>query len=98
VKEDKLLALWHDAATNTRVKGTRWGGYQAVVEYLDHFAAAPNPVVRAERAMAVEVGPVERSLGDFDPDTWAWEVEPVGWLDHPIPTRGRLGLWNPDLP
>ena len=50
MKEDKLLALWHDAATNTRVKGTRWGGYQAVVEYLDHFAAAPKGRTESHRS------------------------------------------------
>ena len=33
-----LDRLFADAATNANIRGTRWAGYQAVAEYLDHTA------------------------------------------------------------
>jgi len=33
-----VMSLWHgDSPTMKDVKGTRWGGYQAITEYADHF-------------------------------------------------------------
>jgi phage/plasmid-like protein (TIGR03299 family) len=34
----KLASLFHDADTQANIRGTAWAGYQAVVEYLDHYA------------------------------------------------------------
>lgn len=34
----KLSHLWHDAETQAGIRGTAWAGYQAVVEYIDHFS------------------------------------------------------------
>lgn len=39
--EDKiatLRSLFRESETNTEIRGTRWAGYQAVAEYLDHYA------------------------------------------------------------
>jgi phage/plasmid-like protein (TIGR03299 family) len=55
-RDRELTYLWHDADTNAAIRGTRWAGYQAVTEYLDHY----TPVgpkrdavkVRAERAVS----------------------------------------------
>jgi phage/plasmid-like protein (TIGR03299 family) len=33
-----LTELFVDADTNANIRGTRWAGYQAVTEYLDHVA------------------------------------------------------------
>ncbi len=33
-----LDRLFADAATNAAIRGTRWAGYQAITEYLDHAA------------------------------------------------------------
>ncbi|NYJ76518.1 DUF932 domain-containing protein [Allobranchiibius huperziae] len=33
----QLGHLWHDADTQADIRGTRWAGYQAVAEYVDHF-------------------------------------------------------------
>ncbi|KNX35864.1 DUF932 domain-containing protein [Luteipulveratus halotolerans] len=33
-----LSHLWHEADTQAAIRGTAWAGYQAVVEYVDHFA------------------------------------------------------------
>lgn len=30
------------------------------------------------------------------PDCWHWELSDVRPLPHPIPAKGRLGLWLPD--
>lgn len=33
-----LQRLWHDADTVGPIRGTAWGAYQVVTEYVDHFA------------------------------------------------------------
>ncbi len=46
-----LRYLIRDADTQKAIKGTRWAGYQAITEYVDHFAKASTPQVRARRAV-----------------------------------------------
>jgi phage/plasmid-like protein (TIGR03299 family) len=46
-----LRYLVRDADTQAAIVGTRWGGYQAVAEYVDHYAPASSPTVRATRAV-----------------------------------------------
>jgi phage/plasmid-like protein (TIGR03299 family) len=46
-----LRFLIRDADTQKAIKGTRWAGYQAVTEYVDHYAKASTPEVRARRAV-----------------------------------------------
>jgi phage/plasmid-like protein (TIGR03299 family) len=50
-----LRYLIRDADTQKAVKGTRWAGYQAITEYVDHFAPAKDATARANRAVS---GPV----------------------------------------
>lgn len=58
-KPDKLINqlrhLFTASDTNLDIRGTRWAGYQAVTEYLDHYMAVrdtENPgAARAERAI-----------------------------------------------
>jgi phage/plasmid-like protein (TIGR03299 family) len=52
-----VMSLWKgDSVTMQNVKGTRWGGYQAVTEYTDHFMSVRSTgmssidVARASRA------------------------------------------------
>jgi phage/plasmid-like protein (TIGR03299 family) len=47
----QLTRLWTSAQTQAPIRGTRWAGFQAVTEYLDHFAPAKNAMVRANRVM-----------------------------------------------
>jgi phage/plasmid-like protein (TIGR03299 family) len=47
----ELTRLWTSAQTQAPIRGTRWAGFQAVTEYLDHFAPAKTAVVRANRVM-----------------------------------------------
>ncbi len=47
-----LRYLIRDADTQKAIKGTRWAGYQAITEYVDHFAPAKDASVRAARAIA----------------------------------------------
>ena len=52
-----LSELFRTADTNANIRGTRWAGYQAITEYLDHFAPIAdkaNPA--AARAERVAVG------------------------------------------
>ena len=52
-RESALWELFRTAETNANIRGTRWAGYQAITEYLDHFAPiadkADPAVARAER-------------------------------------------------
>ncbi|HEY3713200.1 MAG TPA: DUF932 domain-containing protein [Jatrophihabitantaceae bacterium] len=55
-RDSELTYLFHDADTNNAIRGTRWAGYQAVTEYLDHYTPV-GPTrdavkVRAERAIS----------------------------------------------
>jgi phage/plasmid-like protein (TIGR03299 family) len=40
VRDRTLIQLFTEADTQAKVAGTRWAGYNAVTEYIDHFAAA----------------------------------------------------------
>lgn len=40
------------------------------------------------------VRPVERLLGDYSPDRFAWVTEGAVRLPHPVPARGHQGLWT----
>ena len=50
-RADVLTGLFADAPTNANIRGTRWAGYQAITEYLDHFAPVQSgtDTARAER-------------------------------------------------
>ena len=50
-RTSSLRYLIRDADTQKAIKGTRWAGYQAVTEYIDHFAPATSDAVRATRAL-----------------------------------------------
>jgi phage/plasmid-like protein (TIGR03299 family) len=50
-----LRYLIRDADTQAAIKGTRWAGFQAITEYIDHYAPAKDATVRANRAVT---GPV----------------------------------------
>lgn len=46
-RTDRLCWLFDDARTLDAIRGTRWAGYQAVTEYVDHYAptrSRPTPV------------------------------------------------------
>ncbi|MEV2277856.1 DUF932 domain-containing protein [Nocardiopsis sp. NPDC049922] len=45
----QIRHLYSEADTNANIRGSRWAGYQAVTEYLDHFA----PVQGADDATAL---------------------------------------------
>jgi phage/plasmid-like protein (TIGR03299 family) len=46
-----LRYLVRDADTQRAIKGTRYGAYQSIVEYIDHYAPG-NELARAARAVA----------------------------------------------
>jgi len=51
-----LMGLFHDSPTATQIRGTRWGAYQAVTEYVDYFApvrGAKGDVQAARAARAI---------------------------------------------
>lgn len=72
-KVDTIGRLFGDAHTNEAIRNTRWAGYQAVTEYLDHFApaqttkwAATEQDARAIRSLSnASVGLKERTHRAF---------------------------------
>jgi phage/plasmid-like protein (TIGR03299 family) len=50
-RTNTLRYLIRDADTQKAIRGTRWAGFQAITEYVDHFAPAKTDAVRATRAL-----------------------------------------------
>lgn len=44
----------------------------------------------------LDVSPLERSMGNFQPGRYAWKLELVKVFDKPIPVKGKQGLWDWD--
>lgn len=59
-KMHKLNWLFTDAETNKAVRGTRWAGYQALTEYIDHYA----PAQRTQWTSDIPTARAMRSLGN----------------------------------
>lgn len=55
-----ILRLWTDASTNENLRGTAYGLYNAVVEYMDHFAPVQGKDGDLARAQRVAAGDVTR--------------------------------------
>jgi phage/plasmid-like protein (TIGR03299 family) len=50
-RNQTLRHLFREADTTTAITGTRWGGLQAITEYLDHYSPAKDADVRATRVL-----------------------------------------------
>ncbi|MGS0687394.1 DUF932 domain-containing protein [Nakamurella sp. GG22] len=65
-----LVDLWRHSPTGEVIRGARWGAYQAITEYTDHFAPVAdkrNPAAaRAKRAIT--------SANDAAVETRAFEL------------------------
>jgi phage/plasmid-like protein (TIGR03299 family) len=53
---ENVTNLWRNSETMAGIEGTRWGGYQAVTEYTDHYMSVRNTgmtdsVARASRVV-----------------------------------------------
>jgi phage/plasmid-like protein (TIGR03299 family) len=60
-----LRYLIRDADTQAAIKGTRWAGYQAITEYLDHYTPAKDATTRAGRAVAGPTGELKTRAFDL---------------------------------
>ena len=49
-RQDVLSFLFHDADTQAGIRGTAWAGYQAVAEYVDHYAPVRAKQDAADRS------------------------------------------------
>ena len=54
-RRETLAHLFHHAPTQGAVRGTAWAGYQAVVEYIDHYAPVRATGQDAATARAVRL-------------------------------------------
>ena len=59
-----LKYLITEADTQKAIAGSRWAGYQAITEYLDHYQQAKDATTRANRVLTGKVG--ELKLTAFD--------------------------------
>ncbi|KXK59285.1 alpha/beta hydrolase [Micromonospora rosaria] len=60
-----LKYLIREADTQKAITGTRWAGYQAITEYLDHYQPAKNATVRANRVVTGTVGELKVTAFDL---------------------------------
>lgn len=51
-RDNVLRCLFEDSATQEAIRGTAWAGWNAVGEYLDHFASARSDSSRAARSLS----------------------------------------------
>jgi len=62
--QTEIQALYHGSSTLEGITGTRWGGYNAVTEWLDHFRAVKGGSLEAQsisRAEGALEGPYVRT-------------------------------------
>ncbi|MCZ7423776.1 DUF932 domain-containing protein [Verrucosispora sp. WMMA2121] len=59
-----LKYLIREADTQKAISGSRWAGFQAITEYLDHYQPAKNEIARANRVVTGNVGDLK--LAAFD--------------------------------
>ncbi|GGK99562.1 hypothetical protein GCM10012284_37460 [Mangrovihabitans endophyticus] len=59
-----LKYLIREADTQKTIQGSRWAGYQAITEYLDHYQPAKNDLTRANRVVTGTTGDLK--LAAFD--------------------------------
>lgn len=64
-RRSELLRLWTSADTQQAVRGTRWAGWQAIAEYLDHFQAK-DAAVRAQQVLTSAPAVADRKQRAFD--------------------------------
>ena len=55
-KVDDLVSLFADAQTHGAVRGTVWAGYNALVEWADHYQEARGPVENRARSAVLGSG------------------------------------------
>lgn len=51
-------------------------------------------VLECGRASTAPVGYMEKQLGDWDPEMYAWECIDAIALKTPVPCKGQLGIWS----
>jgi phage/plasmid-like protein (TIGR03299 family) len=68
-RRNTLRSLWSDADTNALIRGTKWGAYQAVTEYLDHNqpvrVKGDKDIARAERVASGQYDDVKVKAFDI---------------------------------
>ncbi|GIF98317.1 DUF932 domain-containing protein [Catellatospora citrea] len=60
-----LKYLITEADTQKAIKGSRWAGYQAITEYLDHYQDAKSAKARANRVLTGKTGDLKLTAFDL---------------------------------
>lgn len=61
------------------------GAYIAITHLVD---------VRPTEELALEVGPIEKLYGNYEPGRYGWILERTSSFP-PVPAKGRQGFWTP---
>lgn len=72
----------------------------AIVAHAELIACAPVEEVRIRLLPKIALQkhpPHEIAFGDYSAGRFGWLLDQVRPLRHPIPARGALGLWRPDV-
>jgi phage/plasmid-like protein (TIGR03299 family) len=60
-----LKYLITEADTQKAIAGSRWAGYQAITEYLDHYQQAKDATTRANRVLTGNVADIKIAAFDL---------------------------------
>lgn len=60
-----LKYLITEADTQKAIAGSRWAGYQAITEYLDHYQHAKDATTRAHRVITGKTGDLKQAAFDL---------------------------------
>ena len=97
-RTDRLRWLFDDADTQQLIRGTAWAGYQAVAEYVDHYAPisharTPMPPVRPDYSRATSRRRPKNSPGPQFPEA----DRNVVLCPALLPREGRALLRSPQV-
>lgn len=106
---NETLRRWHEGCRDLRDMAERpFMPLGAIVAVCRLVACVPTTAVEDGffgGPRSIETGVVrlwkltdqERAFGDYSPGRWAWLLTDIRAMSEPIPCKGALGLWEPDL-
>ncbi len=74
------------------------GGIASVNQLPTSAIVAVCMLVGCVPTQGLRPGEPEASFGDYSPGRYAWMLKNIVRIPEPIPARGSLGLWKPDVP
>ena len=70
-RELDLVSLFLESETNTTIRGTKWGAYNAVTEYLDWTSPVPSTHPDADATRALRTASPDSKVNELKADAFA---------------------------